>query len=268
MTRYVFVAGLHRTGTSLLTRLLSSHPAVAAISGSPAPEDEGCYLQGAIPHTALHGIPGHYALDPAQHHVEGSRYDTLETKRRLVADWNDWFPAGGAWRVEKSPVNLVRMRLYQQLFPLAHFIVILRHPEAMAAALAKWTDRAATELVAYALDAYDIVARDLEYLHAACVIRYEDLVRDCDGVGAGLFAFLDLDDHPICEPVRNGNDDYSYSERAGADLASRMARWGYAPGGAVSDFTPLIRHPLRAVRERTATLMSDGCEKMQKRTES
>ncbi len=266
MTRYVFVAGLHRTGTSLLTRLLSGHPAIGAITGSPAPEDEGCYLQGAIPHTARHGIPGHYALDPAQHHVEGSFYDTLETRRRLVADWDLWFPEQGSWRIEKSPVNLMRMRLYQQLFPLAQFIVILRHPEAMAAALSKWTDRAQQDLVAYALDAYDIVARDLEYLHAACVIRYEDLVRDPERVMAGLFAFLDLEPRPICEPVRDGNADYAYADGAGAGRASRMAAWGYAPGGAVEAFTPIVRHPLRAVREKACASMSQGCGKNKKGT--
>ena len=65
--RFVFVAGLHRTGTSLLARIIGSHPEISMIEGSGVPENEGCYLQGAIPHTALHGRPGHFATDSPGH---------------------------------------------------------------------------------------------------------------------------------------------------------------------------------------------------------
>ena len=98
--RYVFVAGLHRTGTSLLAQMIATSPQIAAITGAPVPENEGCYLQGAIPHTALDGVPGEYATDPRQHHPEGGRYDTLETRTRLEADWAPWFAPGRPWRLE------------------------------------------------------------------------------------------------------------------------------------------------------------------------
>ncbi len=134
--RYVFVGGLHRSGTSLVARLIAGLPGVGAITDAPVPENEGVYLQGAIAHTALHGAPMRFATDPAQHHTEGSRHDTLETRLRIEADWAPHF-GPGHWRVEKSPVNLTRMRLYQQLFPLSQFVVVMRHPEAVAAATAK-----------------------------------------------------------------------------------------------------------------------------------
>ena len=264
--RYVFIAGLHRTGTSLLAQMLGAHPDVATISGSPAPEDEGCYLQGAIPHTAMHGRPGHYATDPAQHHIEGSRFDRLETRERLAADWDCWFDQGGTWRLEKSPVNLTRMRLYQQLFPLSQFIVIVRHPEVMAAALRKWSDQTPAELASYGLDAYDVVADDVPYLHAVCVIRYEDLVRAPETVRAGLFAFLDLADHTGGLHVRDGNADYACDRPVPQDLAARLAKWGYAPGGRVEPFTPIVRHPLRAIREGTERmLLASQPAKLEKR---
>lgn len=138
--RYIFVGGLHRSGTSLVARLLAGLPGVGAVEGAPVPENEGAYLQGAIPHTARHGVPGRFAHDPDQHLVEGCRYDTRGTRDRMEADWAPWFPAGTGWRVEKSPVNLLRMRLYQQLFPTSQFVVVVRHPVAVARATAKWTD--------------------------------------------------------------------------------------------------------------------------------
>lgn len=247
--RYLFVAGLHRTGTSLMARMLAAHPEVAGIDGAPVPENEGCYLQGAIPHTALHGRPGHYATDPAQHHTEHSPYNRLETRQRIAADWHRWFGAKGRWRVEKSPVNLSRMRLYQQLFPTAQFVVVLRHPLVMAAALAKWVEDSPAQLIDYALDAYDIMRDDLRYLHGAMVVRYEDLVAG--GIAPALFAFLDLP--PIAPPLalRDGNADYSDLPAMNARQIARAEPWGYCESGAVAPFETIVRHPLRAVRDAT-----------------
>ena len=168
--RYVFVCGLHRSGTSLVTRMIAGLPGVAGIEGAPVPENEGVYLQGAIPHTARDGVPMHFATDPAQHHVEGSAYDRLETKRRIEADWAPWF-AEAPWRVEKSPVNLTRMRLYQQLFPMAQFVVVTRHPEAVAGAVRKWRDMPFGAMIDHWIDAHRVVAGDLPFLHAALVLH-------------------------------------------------------------------------------------------------
>lgn len=251
--RYLFIGGLHRTGTSLLARLLAEHPEINAITDAPVPENEGAFLQGAIPHTARHGIPGHYATDPAQHLVEGCRYDTLETRQRLEHDWEPWFTGNGSWRLEKSPVNLVRTRLYQQLFPLSQFVIILRHPEAMAAALAKWTDRPAEELIDFALNAYDLVLDDIEHLHAAMVIRYEDLVANPQAVLDGLTAFCGLDAVPVRQNVHDGNRRYEGAGMFTGEQASRAARLGYLPGLQTRSTTPIVRHPLRDIREAALT---------------
>ena len=254
--RFVFVAGLHRTGTTLLARLIGSHPQVAAISATPVPENEGCYLQGAIPHTALHGRPGHYATAPEQHHTEASLYNTLETKDRLLADWRPWFAQDKPWWIEKSPVNLTRMRLYQQLFPTSQFIVILRHPQFMAAALAKWVDTDPQELVRYALDAYDRMANDITYLHSALVIRYEDLVADADRVRMSSFAFLSLADQPAGLEIMDGNRRYRVPDDLDEELAVRMQKWGYRAGGRCDPFEPICRHPLRDIREAVTSAMN------------
>lgn len=250
--RFVFIAGLHRSGTSLLAQLMAAHPEIGAIEHSPAPENEGCYLQGAIPHTARHGIPGHYAADPAQHHVEGSAFDTLATRERMLADWSPWFDPARLWWLEKSPVNLTRMRLYQQLFPMSQFVVILRHPQVLAQALRKWVDRSEEELIDYALAAYEQVAEDVRYLHAVTVLRYEDLIADPGSVLAGLSAFLGLAPHPPAIELRDGNADYSIERGANEAVAGRLARWGYAEGGRIGPFEPILAHPLRAVRENAA----------------
>lgn len=270
--RFVFVAGLHRTGTTLLARMIANHPDVSSIRDSPVPENEGCYLQGAIPHTALDGRPGHFATNPKERHTESSRYNTLETKTRLLADWSPWFDKTKPWWIEKSPVNLTRMRLYQQIFPTAQFIVILRHPQVMAAALAKWVDTDSQDLVRYALDAYDQMAADLHYLHSVLVLRYEDLVADAESVHRCALAFMSLSDQVTEFGVIDGNRRYHVPDNLDADLAARMGRWGYRPGGRCNTFPPICQHPLRDVREsveaecysKTLTKIGSSAQKEQK----
>ena len=247
MTRYLFVGGLHRSGTSILARLIAGHPDVAAIAGSPAPENEGCYLQGAIPHTALHGRPMHYATDPDQHHVEGGRYDNLEVRARLDADWSAWFDPSKTWRLEKSPVNLARMRLYQQLFPMCQFVVVIRHPEMVAAAVAKWVTAPSAALVDHWIAAHRRLLGDLPFLHSVCVLRYEDLCRDPAATVSGIHRFMDLPpaSDTIEETIRNGNAEYAQV----SGLAEDLCDWGYGPGGRVDPWTPIVRHPLRATRD-------------------
>jgi hypothetical protein len=244
--RYVFVAGLHRSGTSCVAGLIAEHDRVSGIEGAPVPENEGCYLQGGIPHTAVHGIPGRFAVDPEQHHIEGCRYDRLETRQRMEADWSRWFDPAKPWRVEKSPVNLTRMRLYQSLFPLSQFVIVMRHPACVAAAMAKWDPRPATDLVEYWLDAHDRVFRDIEHLHAAIVLRYEDLVADPARTARRLWAFLDLPEGPV-PPIHDGNAAYTPAPLTPQQQA-RARRWGYEGSTAAMPAEPIVRHPLRTVR--------------------
>ncbi|WP_410217795.1 sulfotransferase family protein, partial [Paracoccus sp. (in: a-proteobacteria)] len=228
--RYVFVGGLHRSGTSLLARLIAAHPQVASINDAPVPENEGCYLQGAIPHTALHGRPMHFATDPDQHLIEGHPLDTLATRQRLEADWAPWFDPSRPWRVEKSPVNLTRTRLYQQLFPLSQSILILRHPEAVAAAVGKWVDAPAGVLIDHWIAAHHRLAQDIRHLHAVMILRYEDLVADPAGVMARVFGFLSLPAITAPEALRNGNDDYLHEAPMTLRQSREVERWGYDHG--------------------------------------
>lgn len=246
--RYVFVGGLHRSGTSLLARLIGAHPKVSAITEAPVPENEGCYLTGAIPHTARHGIPGHFATDPAQHHVEGGPFDRLDTRERIEADWAPWFDPSAQWRVEKSPVNLTRTRLLQSLFPLAQFVIVVRDPRYVAAAMRKWSDAGDEALMRHWCEAHAIALEDFAYLHHAMFVRYEDLVSRPESQMAGVWAFLDLEPHyDSMAAIREGNADYS-TVPCPPDCATAQAL-GYGLD-CQYEAAAFVRHPLRAVRSR------------------
>lgn len=252
--RYVFVGGLHRSGTSLVARLLAAHPAIASITGAPIPEAEGVYLQGAIPHTARSGIPGEFAFDPDQHMTEHHPLNRLETRERMETDWEMWFSAGREWRVEKSPVNLLRMRLYQQLFPLSHFVIVVRHPLSVARSTAKWSDRTEAELVRHWEHAHDLALGDVEFLHHALILRHEDLCDDPARAGARLFRFLGLDPGEAGRPEAiRSPEPPDLSGYVPGPVALRLGYGGAGDtDGRDSSLADLLRHPLREVREAAA----------------
>ena len=251
--RYAFVGGLHRSGTTLLARCLEAHPEVRGLAHAPVPEGEGVYLQGAIPHTARHGIPGAFAHDDAQHLIEGGPHDTLEVRDRLRSDWEPWFEPGGAWRVEKSPVNLLRTRLYQQLFPASQAVVVVRHPVASARAVARWSDRGEAALLRHWEEAHRRLAGDLAHLHAWLVVRYEDLTEAPEAELARVFAFLGLDPVPPPRPIeRGGNGPYLAAGPAAVGPMGRAFGYGEGEPLPVAPSRHRGAHPLRSVREAIA----------------
>lgn len=251
-SRYLFIGGLHRSGTSLVNRLANALPGAGGITGSAAPENEGVYLQGAIAHTAQSGRPMHFATNPAEHLTEAHPLNTLETKERLESDWSVWFAPDLRWRVEKSPVNLTRMRLMQQLFPMSQFIVVLRHPEAVAASVASWVDAPAQKLIDHWIAAQAQLLGDLPYLHAAMVLRYEDIVADAPRSLRQIARFLDSPEAALPEGIADGNQSYVGATRMTASQARDAAHWGYTPGLEVAPWPGLLQHPLRAVRDAVA----------------
>lgn len=219
------MGGLHRSGTSLVAALIGAASGVASIRGAPVPEQEGVYLQGAIPHTARHGIPGAFALDPDQHLTEASPFNRFEVAERLATEWGRWFdPSDAQLRVEKSPVNLTRARLYQQLFPTALFVFVVRHPVAVARATAKWSALGEAALVAHWEAAHRLLLGDLPFLHAYAIVRYEDLAADPASQCARLSALIDADVPPPVAPIDNRNRDYVSDA---AEVGETAAAFGY-----------------------------------------
>ena len=232
MMRYIFVGGLHRSGTSLIARAIASHPLVETIAESPAPENEGVYLQGAIPHTARDGQPGVFAFDPVQHLTESSRFNTLDTLRYLETQWDPWYPHKLPWRVEKSPVNLLRARLYQQLFPSCVFVFVVRHPVAVSMATLKWSDKSLRELLAHWQAAHALLQEDLTYLHRWIIVRYEDFVLDPDTQLMRIAALAELADFAqFSEEASDRNAAY-LAEAPELILAPTATAFGYSTGSA------------------------------------
>ncbi|MQA95874.1 MAG: sulfotransferase [Streptosporangiales bacterium] len=193
---FVFIGGLHRSGTSLLHRTLGTHPEISRFIDTGVPEDEGQHLQRVMGTAGRHGGIARFALDPEAHLTEDSDLATRpDTAERLLKTWGRHWDPTRRLLVEKSPPNLIRARLLQTVFPNSRFLMILRHPITNAMASKKMAKKTRLhERMEHWFAAHKIMREDLPYLKKVLVLRYEDLCGDPDTVLHMVADFLDVPD--------------------------------------------------------------------------
>ncbi len=229
----VFVGGLHRSGTSVLHRLLRSHPQVSGFQQTGVPEDEGQHLQTVFAPARKHGGPGRFAFDAAAHLTEASRLVSARNRDRLLCQWGPYWDWTKRVLAEKSPPNLIRARFLQALFPRARFVFIVRHPIAVSLATVKMAQATVQELASHWCHAHRLFLDDLPLVRDALVIRYEDLAADRDAYMEQVWRAAGLDSFAASEAVVDHNAKY-------------LAQWQHTPSKAhtVEDRFPSESRPL------------------------
>ncbi len=206
---FIFLAGLHRSGTSLLHDLIRSHPQICGFSGTGVPQDEGQFLQSVYPPGRVFGGPGQFAFDKRASMDDSHPLASPENAAIIATQWRRHLDRPGHYWVEKSPPNLIRTRFLQKLFPGSRFIVILRHPLAVSYATQKWSRTSLSSLLQHTLLAYELFLKDRASLKSVRVLRYEDLVAAPQPVMNQLFHSLALAPIPVTQDIRrNVNEKY------------------------------------------------------------
>lgn len=256
---FVFICGLHRSGTSLLFDLLRSHPQVSGFRDTGVPRDEGQHLQTVYPAPGTHGRPGQFGWNPAAHLTEASPLVTRANRDTLFAQWARYWDTSRPYLLEKSPPNLIRSRFFQALFPRSKFVVLRRHPVPVALSTRRWTPVPLYSLVHHWVFCHERWAADRPFVREAIEITYEALVTEpaatlraiTDFLGAVPFARVPV--RP--DPAVNGRyfDLWAeIKERPRGRLAlgltelrfdRRIRRWGYsfrfaAPGNGTAPRVP------------------------------
>src|SRR5438034_3037011 len=85
--KYVFVCGLHRSGTSVLGRNIARFENCTGFKNTGVTEDEGQFLQNVYPVAFTYGGPGRFGLDPGTHRTESSPLLTPENVAKMRASW-------------------------------------------------------------------------------------------------------------------------------------------------------------------------------------
>jgi hypothetical protein len=240
----VFLAGLHRSGTTLLARLLGAHPDVSGFSGTGVPADEGQHLQTVYPAAKVYGGPGRFGFAVESHLTEQSPLVSEQSAGTLFDEWSPHWDLSRPLLLEKSPPNLLKTRFLQALYPGSAFIVIVRHPIPVSIPTARWRGtRRYDRLLEHWLRCHAMFEADRSQLRRVRVVTYEQLVGDPAGVLRGIFEFLALDPIPPSEPVEPGANEKYFRQwqemkrdprmRAYLDLVSlwyerRVRRYGYS----------------------------------------
>lgn len=190
--KFLFICGLHRSGTSPLFRILSEHPEISGFKNTGVPEDEGQHLQTVFPAAKSHGGPGRFGFAPEAHLTEQSELITAESRRRLFDEWSGYWDLTRPWLLEKSPPNLIRTRFLQAVFPDSYFIVIFRHPVAVALATRKWARSSLDSLMEHWVHCHRLFKQDSPHLRHLLLIRYEDLIQASQPIFRRIYSFLDV----------------------------------------------------------------------------
>ncbi len=176
--KYIFIVGLHRSGTTLLADYLKQHPDVSGFENTGFPMDEGQFLQTVFPIAKLYGGPGKFGFDDRSHLTENSLLLTEENHQKLHNEWNAHWDLTKEYLLEKSPPSIIKTRFLQKVFPNSYFILIQRHPIAVSIATQKWSNTSIMSLLKHWLVCHNIFLNDRKLLKNVYSIKYEDLVNN------------------------------------------------------------------------------------------
>ena len=199
---FVFVGGLHRSGTSLLFEMLREHPQISGFRDTGVPEDEGQHLQTVYPPAGTHGEPGRFGFKRAAHFTERSEWVNPVDQAKLFSEWAPRWDGSKPFLLEKSPPNLIRTRFLQAMFPESKFIIFRRHPIPVSLATRRWSDMTLFSLVRHWVVCHDIWRADRPHIRHVLELTYERLVEAPAETLDEVLAFLGADPYPFPPPQK------------------------------------------------------------------
>ncbi|MGG7567374.1 sulfotransferase family protein [Rhodovulum sp. DZ06] len=230
--RAVFIGGLHRSGTTLLERMLAARYDVSVLRAN-VPESEGQHMQSVYAPGAAYGGPGRFALSEKAQEDLRALPGAEACRAKMLADWKRFWVGTSPILLEKSPPNLTKIWWLRQVFPGARFVIMSRDPRAVAGATHKWTHSTLAEMMAHWDAAYTRALAD--FRDEDCIlVRYEDLVEDPEGEIARLGAFIGAPERPAEAEVedrhselRNSNAKYFEMHEGARYGAGAWDKLGY-----------------------------------------
>jgi Sulfotransferase family len=236
---------LPRSGSTLVQRVLASHPQVSTVS-EPwfllplvySMKDKGIYAE--YNHHALT-----LAIQDLCRQLPGGESDYRSAIRSFALDLYSSLNPGGTARyfVDKTPrYHLIVEDLFE-LFPDGRFVFLWRNPLAITASMVESWQKGRWNLHPYHVDLFEGLANLVhsfsKHADQACAFRYEDLVKGDASAWEPAFEYLGLD------------FDQAQLERfAGVELQGRMgdlvgSRHDSLTTGSTAKWQKTFRNPFR-----------------------
>ena len=234
--RWIFIIGCYNSGTSLLAKILASHPKIA---GMP---DEGIYFTDRLPYPEQFGWPRMWIRCVDRMQLEAGTASQIASQR-VKKQWSLSYTGCSENLLEKSVSNVARIPFLNEYFQPAYFISIVRNGYAVSEGIrrrvtpakwgnAKFTDSYPIELCAEQWRECDeVISRESNELSRFMQITYEDLTEDPIAVTGRLTDFLGLERidserlrrdwfvNDMDKPIQNMNDQ-SLSRLSASDIVA------------------------------------------------
>ncbi len=203
---FIFVGGLHRSGTTVLGRALGRHPQCSGFFETGAEMDEGQWLQDVYPRDTQFGSSGIFAFDEGAHLTEDCEWAAPAARNKLFGQWAPHWDLSRDWLVEKTPGNILMSRYLRTIAPNSWFVFITRHPIAVSLATHRWAEVSLPILIEHWFRAHAIMQADLAGLDRWIVVKYEALVADPVRFVGQICEAIGLDRVPIDEAFQPGSN--------------------------------------------------------------
>jgi hypothetical protein len=126
-----------------------------------------------MPLEIVYGGVGRFGFDPRAHLTEASPLNTPDNAQKLLSEWDRHWETAKPVKVEKTPSNLLRMRLLAELVEPSYFVIVTRHPVAASLATLKWTEGSLFSLLSHWVHCYRIARSDAQRLPRVIWTSYE-----------------------------------------------------------------------------------------------
>src|SRR5579875_518404 len=231
--RFIFVGGLHRSGTTFTARAITANPSVSGFEKTGVQEDEGEHLQSVYPHSWDYGGMGRFAFAEQMHLTETSALVNERSRRILWEEWSRLWDLSRPVLLEKSPPNLLKMRFLQALFPRSGQVLVIRHPVSVVLSSLKWRTSlgslfTAHRVIEHWLAANEIAMSDAPWVERLHVLRYEDLIADAPREMSRVADALELEDDFSAvefDPTREERNFEDWQRLAGDSTRRAYFRW-------------------------------------------
>ena len=196
--RPVFLLSVPRSGSTLLQRLLATHPAIATVS-------EPWILLPLLSQLNERGIYAPYAhnvavraLDDFAAELPNGKDDLRLALRRFALDLYSRVARSDArYFLDKTPRYHLVIDELIRTFPDAKFIFLWRNPLAVLSSITRTWTRNRWYPYHYTLDLYyglpNLLRCRAELGDDAVSVAYEDLVADPENTMRAVFGYLELD---------------------------------------------------------------------------
>ncbi len=190
--------GVNGSGTTLLVRLLASHP---QIRGLPK---EGQRLTHALLLPRNYGVSRLWTERPDVFRLDQN--EGADRADRAQHDWALHFPPGPGVLLEKSPPNTLRALWLQRYFRPNRFVATTRSPYAVAEGIRRRQDSSIEDAARHWARAYDCLLADAEQLGHLLWVRYEELCENPERELDRIEGFLTLPE-PFDRAILNSDFD-------------------------------------------------------------